>query len=82
MTNVETAKAALSFASEALGEDIAASVRAVIISHSHLDHYGGVEAVTAPDGEPREIRLHADFVRRESTDFRQLCTNRKGTSRR
>lgn len=41
-TNVETARAAMAFASETLGEDIPARVRAVIISHSHLDHYGGL----------------------------------------
>ena len=52
-------------------EKIASSCLEMLISR--MEH---------PDGEPREIRLHADFVRRESTDFRQLCTNRKGTSRR
>ena len=47
-TNVETARAAMAFASETLGEDIPARVRAVIISHSHLDHYGGLRGVTDP----------------------------------
>ena len=48
-TNVETARAAMAFASETLGEDIPARVRAVIISHSHLDHYGGLRGVTVID---------------------------------
>ena len=47
-TNVETARAAMAFASETLGEDIPARVRAVIISHPHLDHYGGLRGVTDP----------------------------------
>ena len=41
---VENAKAALQLAEKAIGENIRDHVVAVIYSHSHLDHYGGVEA--------------------------------------
>ena len=40
----ENAKAALQLAEKAIGENIRDHVVAVIYSHSHLDHYGGVEA--------------------------------------
>ena len=57
-TNVETARAAMAFASETLGEDIPARVRAVIISHSHLDHYGGLRGVTEPARLGTEVPVY------------------------
>ena len=57
-TNVETARAAMAFASETLGEDIPARVRAVIISHSHLDHYGGLRGVTDPARLGTEVPIY------------------------
>lgn len=41
---VESAKVALQLAEKAIGENIHDHVVAVIYSHSHLDHYAGVEA--------------------------------------
>lgn len=58
MTNVETARAAMSFAEETLEEAISARVRAVIISHSHLDHYGGVCGVTDPARLGTEVPVY------------------------
>ena len=58
MTNVETARAAMAFAEETLGEEISARVRAVIISHSHLDHYGGVCGVTDPARLGTEVPVY------------------------
>ena len=45
LTTVEVARAALALATEHLGEK---PVLAVIYSHSHMDHYGGVGGVTSP----------------------------------
>jgi alkyl sulfatase BDS1-like metallo-beta-lactamase superfamily hydrolase len=42
----ETAAAALALANEHLGE---LPVRAVVYSHSHIDHFGGVLGVTSPE---------------------------------
>lgn len=42
----ETAAAALAFANEQLGER---PVTAVVYSHSHIDHFGGVRGVTGDD---------------------------------
>ncbi len=43
LTVVETAQAALAFAREHLGDK---PIKAVIFTHSHIDHFGGVEAIT------------------------------------
>ena len=44
-TFVEAARAALDLAEHGLGEDIRSHIRAVIISHSHADHYGGIRGI-------------------------------------
>lgn len=48
-TYVESAKAALDIAEQGLGEDIRHHIQAVIISHSHADHYGGVAGIVSED---------------------------------
>jgi alkyl sulfatase BDS1-like metallo-beta-lactamase superfamily hydrolase len=45
LTNIETARAALDLANEKLG---ARPVKAVIYTHSHADHFGGVKGVVDP----------------------------------
>ena len=52
LTTKETAAAALAFAREHLGER---SVSAVIMTHSHIDHFGGVLSVLEPDGSTELI---------------------------
>jgi alkyl sulfatase BDS1-like metallo-beta-lactamase superfamily hydrolase len=51
LTSVETAAAALDLARRHLGDR---PVVAVIFTHSHVDHFGGVEAVLPEDPEARE----------------------------
>lgn len=46
LTTAETATAALALARKHLGED---PVVAVIFTHSHIDHFGGIDAVLPPD---------------------------------
>ena len=46
LTSEETARAALDMVNEHLGER---PVRAVIYSHSHIDHFGGVHGVVSDD---------------------------------
>jgi alkyl sulfatase BDS1-like metallo-beta-lactamase superfamily hydrolase len=46
LTSEETARAALAMVNEHLGER---PVRAVIYTHSHTDHFGGVRGVVSPD---------------------------------
>jgi alkyl sulfatase BDS1-like metallo-beta-lactamase superfamily hydrolase len=46
LLSVETAKAAYDLVSSNLGRK---PVRAVVYSHSHADHYGGVRALVTPD---------------------------------
>lgn len=48
-TYVESAKAALDLAEKGLGEDIRNHIKAIIISHSHGDHYGGVAGIVSAD---------------------------------
>lgn len=46
LTSVETAQAALDLVNRELGER---PISAVILTHSHIDHFGGVGAVAGPD---------------------------------
>ncbi len=55
LTAVETAAAALKLVNETLGER---PVSAVIYTHSHIDHFGGVRGVL-PDEEPGETPIIA-----------------------
>lgn len=52
LTTKETAAAALAFARQELGDR---PVTAVIITHSHIDHFGGVLAVLEDSGETEII---------------------------
>ena len=49
MTNVETARTAIELLEKALGENIRDNIKAVIISHSHGDHFGGIRGVVSED---------------------------------
>jgi alkyl sulfatase BDS1-like metallo-beta-lactamase superfamily hydrolase len=57
LTSRETAAAALALARAHLGD---APIRAVILTHSHIDHFGGIQAVVSPQevGE-RGVRVVA-----------------------
>jgi alkyl sulfatase BDS1-like metallo-beta-lactamase superfamily hydrolase len=62
LTTTETAAAALDLARRHLGE---APIRAVILTHSHIDHFGGMPAVVSPEqAASGEIRIIAprDFA--------------------
>jgi alkyl sulfatase BDS1-like metallo-beta-lactamase superfamily hydrolase len=57
LTTRETAEAALALARKHLGE---APVVAVILTHSHIDHFGGLEAVvSAEDAATGRVRIVA-----------------------
>ena len=45
MTTVETSSAAIDLLEKALGENVRDNIKAVIISHSHADHFGGIKGV-------------------------------------
>lgn len=49
MMSVETSRAALQLLQEALGEPVVNKITAVIISHSHGDHFGGIRGVVTPE---------------------------------
>jgi alkyl sulfatase BDS1-like metallo-beta-lactamase superfamily hydrolase len=55
LTSVESAAAAHALAREHLGDD---PVVAVILTHSHVDHFGGVRAVL-PNGSAEGVRIVA-----------------------
>lgn len=59
MTSTETSRTALELLEKALGEPVASKVTAVIISHSHSDHYGGIRGVVIPEqvGPPSEGKI-------------------------
>ncbi len=50
LTSVETAQAALKLANDTLKDELGdIPVKAVIYTHSHVDHYGGVKGVTTQE---------------------------------
>lgn len=48
-TSIQTAQKCLELLEEALKEPVKDRIRAVIISHSHSDHFGGVRGVVTPE---------------------------------
>lgn len=48
-STVEGTKAAIEETEKAIGESIRGKIRAVIISHSHGDHFGGIAGVLSPE---------------------------------
>lgn len=48
-TTVEGSAAAVAETEKAIGEPIKDRIRAVIISHSHSDHFGGISGIISPD---------------------------------
>ena len=49
LTTVEMSRAALEQIEDAIGEEVRSKVRAVILSHSHTDHFGGIKGVVDED---------------------------------
>ena len=47
-TNIEAAAYGLRITEEVLGENIHDNIKAVIISHSHADHFGGIKGIVSP----------------------------------
>jgi len=56
LTSRETAAAALALARKTLGDR---PVSALLFTHSHVDHFGGVGAVVPPDASPGAVRIVA-----------------------
>ena len=58
-TSVEAARASVLALEQALKEDIQNHVRAVIISHSHIDHYGGIRGIVDEQnvGKPEDGKI-------------------------
>jgi linear primary-alkylsulfatase len=60
LTTADTAKAAMAFARQHLGDK---AVKAVIFTHSHVDHFGGVEgALTAQERSNLQVIAPAGFM--------------------
>ncbi len=60
LTTEDTARAAMKFAREHLGDK---TVKAIIFTHSHVDHFGGVDgAVTAAERADLQVIAPAGFM--------------------
>jgi alkyl sulfatase BDS1-like metallo-beta-lactamase superfamily hydrolase len=66
LTSEETARAALAFARQHLGDK---PVSAVIFTHSHVDHFGGVQGILSPGeaGERQVPIIAPEFFIEEAT---------------
>lgn len=60
-TNIEAAAYGLQITEEVLGENIHDHIEAVIISHSHADHFGGIKGIVSPQQvgtAPGQVRIY------------------------
>ena len=60
-TNIEAAAYGLRITEEVLGENIHDNIKAVIISHSHADHFGGIKGIVSPqqvEKAPGQVRIY------------------------
>ena len=60
-TNIEAAAYGLRITEEVLGENIHDNIKAVIISHSHADHFGGIKGIVSPQQvgkAPGQVRIY------------------------
>lgn len=60
-TNIEAAAYGLQITEEVLGENIHDHIKAVIISHSHADHFGGIKGIVSPQQvgtAPGQVRIY------------------------
>lgn len=60
-TNIEVAAYGLQITEEVLGENIHDHIKAIIISHSHADHFGGIKGIVSPQQvgtAPGQVRIY------------------------
>ena len=60
-TNIEAAAYGLRITEEVLCENIHDNIKAVIISHSHADHFGGIKGIVSPQQvgkAPGQVRIY------------------------
>ena len=77
-TNIEAAAYGLRITEEVLGENIHDNIKAVIISHSHADHFGGIKGIVSPQQvgkAPGQVRIYVPAGFDEETIKECLCRN-------
>lgn len=58
-SSVEDAEVSLNLLEKAIGETVRGHIKAIIISHTHHDHFGGTEAFLNYEKEPEKIPIYA-----------------------
>ncbi|MCR5587574.1 MAG: MBL fold metallo-hydrolase [Lachnospiraceae bacterium] len=61
MTNVEVSSKAIDLLEEALKENIRDNIKAIIISHSHSDHYGGIKGVVKEEQVGHDVETQVQI---------------------
>lgn len=73
-SSVEDAEVSLDLLEKAIGETVRGHIKAIIISHTHHDHFGGTEAFLNYEKEPEKIPIYAPVGYEKSMTNDNLST--------
>ncbi|WP_443596645.1 alkyl sulfatase dimerization domain-containing protein [Agathobacter sp.] len=73
-SSVEDAEVSLNLLEKAIGETVRGHIKAIIISHTHHDHFGGTEAFLNYEDDPEKIPIYAPVGYEKSMTNDNLST--------
>lgn len=73
-SSLEDAEVSLEFLEKAIGETVRGHIKAIIISHTHHDHFGGTETFLKYEKEPEKVPIYAPVGYEKSMTNDNLST--------